>query len=247
MLIGKDTRISGYMLRVRAGVWLQLRRGRGAVRPLAHTCCGLPDAGPARQLGWSSAPATTLPRQRHQILSAPGANKPDDWAPAVGRRWTMLEQNPQGGLGPSGQSRRLDDAAGRYIEFCKSTFAKPHAASGLIVVDARSHGRPTTSRPKCSTSWAQVGPPLAARSDGLITSTQRRCHPPTGAGARWPNHAPTTASRWTAMPTACTWWDATGPPVRATSCCTSWQPTAHGLGDETSPGRGGHADDQPGV
>src|SRR5690606_29648333 len=36
-----------------------------------------------------------------------------------------------------GRARRIDDAAGRYIEFCKSTFPNELALSGLsIVVDA---------------------------------------------------------------------------------------------------------------
>jgi phosphoglucosamine mutase len=47
-----------------------------------------------------------------------------------------------------GKSRRLDDAAGRYIEFCKSTFANDLTLKGLkIVVDA-AHGAAYHIAPK---------------------------------------------------------------------------------------------------
>jgi phosphoglucosamine mutase len=47
-----------------------------------------------------------------------------------------------------GKSRRLDDAAGRYIEFCKSTFANNLTLKGLrIVVDA-AHGAAYNIAPK---------------------------------------------------------------------------------------------------
>ena len=47
-----------------------------------------------------------------------------------------------------GKSRRLDDAAGRYIEFCKSTFANDLTLKGIkIVVDA-AHGAAYNIAPK---------------------------------------------------------------------------------------------------
>ena len=47
-----------------------------------------------------------------------------------------------------GKSRRLDDAAGRYIEFCKSTFANHLTLKGMrIVVDA-AHGAAYNIAPK---------------------------------------------------------------------------------------------------
>jgi phosphoglucosamine mutase len=47
-----------------------------------------------------------------------------------------------------GKARRLDDAAGRYIEFCKSTFASDMTLKGLkIVVDA-AHGAAYQIAPK---------------------------------------------------------------------------------------------------
>src|SRR5690606_20980752 len=39
-----------------------------------------------------------------------------------------------------GRARRLHDAAGRYIEFCKSTFPNELALSGLSIVVDAAHG-----------------------------------------------------------------------------------------------------------
>ena len=47
----------------------------------------------------------------------------------------------------SSGARRIDDAAGRYIEFCKSTFPNDLDLRGLKIVVDCAHGRLTTSRP----------------------------------------------------------------------------------------------------
>ena len=73
-----------------------------------------------------------------RMFSAQGTKLPDDWELAVE---AALEEAPQWADSASlGKTRRLDDAAGRYIEFCKSTFAHDLTLKGLkIVVDA-AHG-----------------------------------------------------------------------------------------------------------
>jgi phosphoglucosamine mutase len=73
-----------------------------------------------------------------KFFSAQGSKLGDAWELAVE---AALAQPPQ--WVPStelGKARRLDDAAGRYIEFCKSSFAPDLTLKGLkIVVDA-AHG-----------------------------------------------------------------------------------------------------------
>jgi phosphoglucosamine mutase len=47
-----------------------------------------------------------------------------------------------------GKARRLDDAAGRYIEFCKSTFANDLTLRGLTIVVDAAHGAAYHIAPK---------------------------------------------------------------------------------------------------
>jgi phosphoglucosamine mutase len=73
-----------------------------------------------------------------KFFSASGEKLPDAWELAVE---AALEEAPSwvdsAGLG---RARRIDDAAGRYTEFCKSTFPNALSLRGLkLVVDA-AHG-----------------------------------------------------------------------------------------------------------
>jgi phosphoglucosamine mutase len=158
--------------------WSRLQLGRcrcGAQRAAAHAGRGLPDAGAARWTWvWSSAPATTPSRQRHQVLQAQGTKLPDAWELAVE---AALDEPPKWADSASlGKARRLDDARGRYIEFCKSTFpSRPDAARASRSWSMRRMARPTRWRRRCSMSWAPRWWPSAARPTAS-TSTTGRCH-----------------------------------------------------------------------
>ncbi|MEP7282812.1 MAG: phosphoglucosamine mutase, partial [Rubrivivax sp.] len=73
-----------------------------------------------------------------KFFSDQGAKLPDDWEAAVE---AALQESPQwvdsAGLG---RARRLDDAAGRYTEFCKSTFGTELSLKGLRIVVDGAHG-----------------------------------------------------------------------------------------------------------
>jgi phosphoglucosamine mutase len=73
-----------------------------------------------------------------KFFSAQGSKLGDDWEREVE---AVLEQPPVWAASAElGKTRRLDDAAGRYVEFCKSTFAADLTLKGLkIAVDA-AHG-----------------------------------------------------------------------------------------------------------
>ncbi|MEI6662535.1 MAG: phosphoglucosamine mutase, partial [Comamonadaceae bacterium] len=81
-----------------------------------------------------------------KFFSAKGTKLSDAWELAVE---AALEEPPAWSLSANlGKTRRLDDAAGRYIEFCKSTFANDLTLKGLkIVVDA-AHGAAYHIAPK---------------------------------------------------------------------------------------------------
>lgn len=140
VLIGKDTRISGYMLES------ALESGFNSAGVDVVLLGPLPTPGVAyltrtqrASLGVViSASHNAFPDNGIKFFSAQGAKLPDAWEQEVE---AVLEQAPVWADSPNlGKTRRLDDAAGRYIEFCKSTFAHDLTLKGMkIVVDA-AHG-----------------------------------------------------------------------------------------------------------
>jgi phosphoglucosamine mutase len=140
VLIGKDTRISGYMIES------SLEAGFAAAGVDVLLTGPLPTPGVAyltkalrRDLGVViSASHNPYPDNGVKFFSASGEKLPDQWehdvelALAEPPRWV-----DSAGLG---RARRLDDAGGRYIEFCKSTFSHDLSLKGVkLVVDA-AHG-----------------------------------------------------------------------------------------------------------
>ena len=148
VLIGKDTRISGYMLES------ALESGFNSAGVDVVLLGPLPTPGVAyltraqrASLGVViSASHNPYPDNGIKFFSAQGSKLPDAWEQAVE---AALDEPPQWADSASlGKARRLGDAAGRYIEFCKSTFAQDLTLKGLkIVVDA-AHGAAYQVAPK---------------------------------------------------------------------------------------------------
>ncbi|GAB3355156.1 MULTISPECIES: phosphoglucosamine mutase [Giesbergeria] len=148
VLIGKDTRISGYMLES------ALESGFNSAGVDVVLLGPLPTPGVAyltraqrASLGVViSASHNPYPDNGIKFFSAQGSKLPDAWELEVE---AALQESPVWADSASlGKTRRLDDAAGRYIEFCKSTFAQDLTLKGLkIVVDA-AHGAAYHIAPK---------------------------------------------------------------------------------------------------
>lgn len=148
VLIGKDTRISGYMLES------ALESGFNSAGVDVVLLGPLPTPGVAyltraqrASLGVViSASHNPYPDNGIKFFSAQGSKLPDAWELEVE---AALQEPPVWADSASlGKTRRLDDAAGRYIEFCKSTFAQDLTLKGLrIVVDA-AHGAAYHIAPK---------------------------------------------------------------------------------------------------
>jgi len=148
VLIGKDTRISGYMLESAmesgfnsAGVDVVL------LGPLPTPGVAYLTRAQRASLGAViSASHNAYPDNGIKFFSAQGTKLPDEWEQAVE---AALDEAPSWVDSANlGKARRLDDAAGRYIEFCKSTFASDLTLKGLnIVVDA-AHGAAYHIAPK---------------------------------------------------------------------------------------------------
>ena len=148
VLIGKDTRISGYMLES------ALESGFNSAGVDVVLLGPLPTPGVAYLTRAQRASLGVVISASHnsfedngiKFFSAQGTKLPDAWEQDVE---AVLGDHPVWvDSGHLGKTRRLEDASGRYIEFCKSTFANNLTLRGLrIVVDA-AHGAAYHIAPK---------------------------------------------------------------------------------------------------
>jgi phosphoglucosamine mutase len=140
VVIGKDTRISGYMLES------ALEAGFASAGVDVLLSGPLPTPGVAyltRALRLDlgvviSASHNPFDDNGVKFFSARGEKLPDEWEMEVE---AALQQAPRWvGSAELGKARRIEDAGGRYIEFCKSTVPHTLSLRGMkIVVDA-AHG-----------------------------------------------------------------------------------------------------------
>lgn len=135
VLIGKDTRRSGYMLES------ALEAGLAAAGVEADLLGPLPTPGVAyltRALRAQAGIVISASHNRHEdngvkFFSAEGGKLSD----AVEAEIEALLDAPMGCVASEymGRARRIDDAAGRYIEYCKSTFPGRSLHGLKLVVD----------------------------------------------------------------------------------------------------------------
>jgi phosphoglucosamine mutase len=148
VLIGKDTRISGYMLES------ALESGFNSAGVDVVLLGPLPTPGVAyltraqrASLGVViSASHNPYPDNGIKFFSAQGTKLPDAWEREV--EATLEEPPCWVDSAALGKARRLDDAAGRYIEFCKSTFANDLTLRGMTIVVDAAHGAAYHIAPK---------------------------------------------------------------------------------------------------
>ena len=140
VLIGKDTRISGYMLEsaleaglIAAGIDVYLA-GPVPTPAVAYLTRAL-----RLQAGIViSASHNPFDDNGIKFFSAHGTKLPDETERAIEAELDHeMQTNASEGLG---KAKRIDDAVGRYIEFCKSTFPKELDLRGLKIVVDSAHG-----------------------------------------------------------------------------------------------------------
>ncbi len=140
VIIGKDTRLSGYMLEpaLTAG-FVAMGMDVTLVGPLPTPAIAMLTRSLRADLGVVIS-ASHNPFEDNGIkLFGPDGYKLSDAAEAeIERR--MVRQAPLAEPAELGRARRLDDAQGRYIEFVKSTFPKGMRLDGRKVVIDCAHG-----------------------------------------------------------------------------------------------------------
>lgn len=140
VLIGKDTRVSGYMLES------ALEAGLSAAGVDVLLVGPMPTPGVAyltRALRLSAGIVISASHNPHQdngikFFSAAGEKLADGTESAIE---AALDQPLRCAASTKlGKVRRIDDAAGRYIEFCKSTFPTNFDLRGLRIAVDCAHG-----------------------------------------------------------------------------------------------------------
>ena len=167
VVIGKDTRISGYMLES------ALEAGFNSAGVDVVLLGPMPTPGVAYLTKALRANLGVVISASHnpfddngvKFFNAQGSKLDDHWEMAVEQR---LELHAQWVSSESlGKTRRLDDAIGRYIEFCKSTFASSLSLKGKkIVVDA-AHGAAYVAAPKVFKELGAEVISIGCQPDGL--------------------------------------------------------------------------------
>ncbi len=140
VLIGKDTRISGYMLEA------SLEAGLSAAGVDVLLTGPMPTPAVAYLTRALRAQAGIVISASHnpyydngiKFFSAQGTKLPDDIEHAIEAALAQPMQVMESAQ--LGKAKRVDDAAGRYVEFCKSTFPNHLDLRGLKIVLDCAHG-----------------------------------------------------------------------------------------------------------
>jgi phosphoglucosamine mutase len=167
VLIGKDTRISGYMLEA------ALEAGFSAAGVDVCLVGPMPTSAVAYL-------TRALRLQAGVVISASHNPYYDNGIKFFSARGTKLDDAieaeieagieapiacaPSAGLG---RARRIDDAAGRYIEFCKSTFPNEFDLRGLKIVVDCAHGAAYHIAPHVFHELGAEVVAIGAEPDGL--------------------------------------------------------------------------------
>lgn len=184
VLIGKDTRVSGYLLES------CLEAGFTSVGVDVVLVGPMPTAAIAyltRTLNMSagvviSASHNPYPDNGIKFFSAQGTKLPDEWEEEIEAQ--LAQDAPCKSSMELGKARRLSDAAGRYIEFCKSTFPRHLKLRGLKLVVDCANGAAYHIAPSVFRELGAQVVVLADKPDGLnINEGVGATHPETVAKA----------------------------------------------------------------
>ena len=180
VLIGKDTRISGYMLES------ALQAGLSAAGIDVYLSGPLPTPAVSYLTRALRLQAGVVISASHNLFedngikffSASGDKLPDAVEREIEKRLDdPIKTAPSAGLG---KARRINDAAGRYIEFCKSTFPNDLDLRGLKIVVDCANGACYHVAPHVFHELGADIVPIGNRPDGL--NINRDCgatHPQT--------------------------------------------------------------------
>jgi phosphoglucosamine mutase len=180
VLIGKDTRISGYLLEA------ALEAGLSAAGVDVALCGPLPTPGIAyltRALRLTAGIVISASHNPYddngiKFFGASGAKLPD----ATESEIESAMRDPLACVASAdlGKARRVADAAGRYVEFCKATFPSSLDLRGVTLVVDCAHGAGYHVAPPVFSELGATVITTGASPDGLNINA--------GCGATHPKH-----------------------------------------------------------
>ncbi|OQW93892.1 MAG: phosphoglucosamine mutase [Beggiatoa sp. IS2] len=172
VLIGKDTRISGYMFES------ALQAGLSAAGMDIRLLGPMPTPGIAyltrtfhAQAGIViSASHNPYPDNGIKFFSGDGTKLPDEKELAIEAELDL----PMQVVAPDrlGKAKRIDDALGRYIEFCKSTFPFDISLKGLKIVVDCAHGAAYQAAPSVFSELGAKVETIGTQPNGLNINDQ---------------------------------------------------------------------------
>ena len=184
VLIGKDTRLSGYMLETAMASGITSMGGRVLL------CGPLPTPAVAHLTTSMRADAGIVISASHnpyddngiKIFGGDGFKLPDD---AETEMETLIREPERLGerrTGPAiGRALKLEDARGRYVTFVKNTFPRDLTLDGVRVVVDAGHGAAYVVAPLVFSELGAKVHAIGVRPNG--TNINREC------GALHPDHA----------------------------------------------------------
>jgi len=167
ILVGKDTRISGYMFEA------ALEAGLSAAGVHVRLLGPMPTPGIAYLTRTFRANAGIVISASHnpyddngiKFFSAEGRKLPDELELEIER---LLDENMSVVDGAKlGKAKRIEDAAGRYIEFCKAVFPRGLSLQGLKIVLDSANGAAYAIAPKVFEELGAEVISTAAAPNGL--------------------------------------------------------------------------------
>ncbi len=172
VLIGKDTRISGYMLEA------ALEAGLSAAGVDVLLTGPMPTPAVAYLTRALRAQAGIVISASHnpfydngiKFFSSLGTKLPDDVEHAIEAALDQPMQVMESAK--LGKARRIDDAAGRYVEFCKSTFPNHLDLRGLKIVLDCAHGATYHVAPPVFHELGAEVVAIGSKPDGLNINEQ---------------------------------------------------------------------------
>ncbi len=169
VVIGKDTRLSGYMLEpaLTAG-FISVGMDVVLLGPLPTPAVAMLTRSLRADLGvMISASHNAYQDNGIKLFGPDGYKLSDDMERAIE---TRIDNGGADGLAAPdhlGQAERLDDAAGRYIEFVKNTFPKGLRLDGLKIAVDCANGAAYRVAPKVLYELGAEVVPIAVTPDGF--------------------------------------------------------------------------------
>ena len=167
VVIGKDTRVSGYLLES------ALEAGLSAAGVDVHLLGPMPTPGIAYLCRALRADAGVVISASHnpfddngiKLFGPDGCKLPDEVESAIEAQMG----DPLGTAEPAqlGKASRVDDAAGRYVEFCKHTFPRDMTLDGLRLVVDCANGATYRVAPQVLRELGAEVIEVASRPDGF--------------------------------------------------------------------------------